>query len=155
MALGKMPRSFPVLALLLAVCAAGPALPAQSLQPEAMPDPNIAGFRYPEAEVTLTRWIMEMTRGTSEEIRAEAAARIHLHGWGLWTALTSESSQAYAGQRLRILETWLTTDEIGEAPATSFASMRLGASARSPRARTALQPLRQLQRPEAELERSA
>lgn len=86
-------------------------VPAMPVVPEPVPNPAIPGFAFPESEATLTRWISTMTRG---EPAAAAAAfeRIHLHGWGLWTALTAETAQKYDGQTLRVFETWLTPDNL-------------------------------------------
>lgn len=127
----------PVLgALLLAA-----ALPAQDLTPERLPDPRIPGFRFPESEATLTRWVTEQSRGLTAETRAAAGANLALHGWGLWTALTAEAAQFSEGQRLKIFETWLTPDDL---TAVSEFSVRQH-SGRLPR-RSPLQPLRQFER---------
>lgn len=144
----------PVFAFLFTALAAGGEGRAQLLQPEPMPDPAIAAYRFPETEATLTRWVTEMNRGATDDIKRAAAAQIFLHGWGLWTALTSESAQTQAGQRLRIFETWRTTDEMSPSPVAGLASMALEANAATPRTRAPLQPLRQLVRTESALERS-
>lgn len=116
-------------------------LPAQTITPEPLPEPGIPGFRFPESEAALTRWIVEMSRGTTAEVVDAAAAKIHLHGWGLWTALTANSSQFSAGQRLRVFETWLTADELTNATAVSNIAWRP-----SPRRRARLAPLDELRR---------
>jgi hypothetical protein len=68
---------------------------------EPLPDPAIPGFRFPEAEATVTQWI---TAGADDRIAA--------HAWGLWTALTSETGQRFEGQPLRVFETWLTPEDL-------------------------------------------
>ncbi|MBI4625303.1 MAG: hypothetical protein HY736_19045 [Verrucomicrobia bacterium] len=92
------------------------ALRAAPIVPEALPNPLIPGFHFPESEATLTGWITEMTRGTTAATTPSAAEKIHLHGWGLWAALTLETAQIYEGQRLRVFETWLTPDDLKEYP---------------------------------------
>lgn len=77
-----------------------------------LPDPRIAGFRFPETEATVTSWITQSTRATTAEERDAAAAKIFLHGWGLWTAITAETDQFSERQRLRQFETWLTPEEL-------------------------------------------
>lgn len=105
--------------------------------PEPLPNALVAGWEFPESEATLTRWITTMTRGGPDA--ATAAAQIHRHAWGLWTALTLETRQAVDGQPLRVFETWLTTDELLAWPDRSrTAALPLPAS------RALLQPLAQL-----------
>ncbi len=144
----------PVCASLLAVIAAFAVARAQPILPEALPDPRIPGFRFPESEATVTHWVSDMTRGTTDDVRAAAAAKVYLHGWGLWTALTSETSQFAEGQRLRVFETWLTPDDLAQ---TAAPTPPVAASTRaSPAAvtfvvrtrRAALGPLSQLNRAE-------
>src|SRR5438046_150935 len=106
--IGRALMSFVALALRSAV------LHAQAIVPEPLPDPGIPAFAFPESEATLTGWITTMTRG-DPVTAAPAFEKIHLHGWGLWTALTTEASQAYAGQKLRVFETWLTPDDLFDA----------------------------------------
>ena len=98
----------------MVVLFAGAALRGDPIVPEPLPDPRIPGFVFPESEATLTRWITEMTRGDAATVAAPAFEKIHLHGWGLWTALTTETVQKYDGQRLRVFETWLTPDDLAE-----------------------------------------
>ncbi len=112
-------------------------LQAQRIVPEPLPDAQVPGFRFPENEATLTSWITAMTRGTPAA--AWATEKIHLHGWGLWTALTAETGQGLDGQPLRVFETWLSTDEL--APAAVSLATRPGARSRR---RAALAPLNQL-----------
>jgi mono/diheme cytochrome c family protein len=92
------------------------ALRAAPIVPEALPNPLIPGFQFPESEATITGWTTEMSRGPTAAGAAGAAERIHLHGWGLWAALTMETAQMYEGQRLRVFETWLTPDDLTEYP---------------------------------------
>ena len=88
---------------------------ADQIVPEPLPNPRISGFSFPESEATLTRWITEMTRG-DPMTAAAAFENIHVHGWGLWTALTAETAQSYGGQTLRVFETWLTPDDLAGPP---------------------------------------
>jgi hypothetical protein len=103
-------------ALVFAVMGAALAAP---VAPVPLPDPAIPGFHFPESEATLTRWITEMTRATDPGIAAVAFEKIHLHGWGLWTALTAETAQFHNGERLRVFETWPGTDDLLEGETTS------------------------------------
>ena len=113
-------------------------VPAMPVLPEPVPDPAIPGFAFPESEATLTRWISLMTRG-EPNTAAAAFERIHLHGWGLWTALTTETAQKYDGQNLRVFETWLTLDDL-QNPAPSMLTLPLETPVRrvSPRQLTQL-----------------
>lgn len=117
------------------------ALPAQSILPESLPHPGITGFRFPESEATLTRWTMEMSRGSTAQVVDSASAKIHLHGWGLWVALTSYSAQSHGGQKLRVFETWLTADELTTNPELARAPWKPGA-----RRRGMLKPLSEFRR---------
>lgn len=80
-----------------------------------MPDPGIPGYHFPESEATLLGWIATTNSADVNESVA-ATEKINLHGWGLWTALTMETSQYFEGQRLRVFETWPTPDEISSHP---------------------------------------
>lgn len=114
---------------------------AQRIFPEALPEPEIAGFSFPESEATLTGWITAMTRGNAST-GVSAAERIYRHGWGLWTAVTMETAQQYEGQRLRVFETWLTPEELASA---SKLPSGTSVSSRS-RGRAPLEALNQLKR---------
>jgi hypothetical protein len=74
------------------------------IRPVSMRNPGIPGFKFPESETVLDRWI-----------QANDVRNMYLHGWGIWTALNMNSGQSVGGQNLRIFETWLTTDEIKQA----------------------------------------
>lgn len=64
---------------------------------------SIPGFHFPQDSITLNRWIH-----TSKE------DSIYLHGWGIWTGITSPTSQTTQGDTttLRVYETWLTPEEM-------------------------------------------
>ena len=109
--------------------AAAAAFASVSISAEPLPDPRIPGFRFPESEATLTGWITALSRGEPGEA-AVAFEKINLHGWGLWTALTAETNQLLAGQKLRVFETWFTPDDAANSPAPV------------PRARAALRQMR-------------
>jgi hypothetical protein len=106
--------------------------------PTPLPDPQIPGFAFPESEATLTRWITDLNRG-SPAASATAFERVHQHAWGLWAALTQETAQSVDGQRLRVFETWTTTDELADLPTGSSPTSLLAPSRRTP-----LRPLSQL-----------
>jgi hypothetical protein len=72
-----------------------------AFDPVALPDPKIAGFRFPESAETVARW------AASDDV--DAAAR---HAWGLWTALMTDSGESFEGQPLRVFETWFTTRDL-------------------------------------------
>ncbi len=102
--------------LCLAACGAALAARAEGIVPEPLPDVHVPGFAFPESEATLTGWVAAASRDTFGA--APAVANIHVHGWGLWTALTAETKQVVDGQPLRVFETWLATDELAADPAT-------------------------------------
>ena len=108
-------------------------LSAQQIVPERVPPLAISGFAFPESEATLTSWVTAMTR--SAPTAEFATARIQLHGWGLWAALTAETAQRIDGQPLRVFETWQTTDEVA-GPPDPINSLSVSLRRRSP-----LQPL--------------
>ena len=76
-------------------------------------DPQIPGFHFPESEATIVTWVRE-AGGASPPEAAAAFEDIHLHGWGIWTALTQETDQVDSGQRLRVFETWYTPQELSD-----------------------------------------
>jgi len=101
-------RSLPVWALgLLAAAPCG----AAAFTAVPLPDPQVPGFRFPESESTIVNWVYEMGNGAPADA-ATAFENIHLHGWGIWTALTMETAQMDTGQRLRVFETWFTPQEL-------------------------------------------
>ena len=131
-------RRFALAGLCLTVGFVAPASRSQGIVPAAMPDPGVSGYRFPESEATLTGWITEADRGDAGA--PAARAKIFLHGWGLWTALTAETPQFFAGQRLRVFETWLTPEDL-----TSQPNLRtVGARSRQQRRRAPLRTLDQL-----------
>jgi hypothetical protein len=113
--------------------------PPLTIVPAPVLEVSIEGFRFPESEATLTRWITEMSRATSPELARDATEKIALHAWGLWAALTAETNQAVDGQRLRVFETWVTPDELAVEGSAPVHRRPL-----TPRRRSALQPLAQL-----------
>ncbi|HVS51328.1 MAG TPA: hypothetical protein VHD62_03145 [Opitutaceae bacterium] len=136
-------------ASVLAAVAAGPSGRAQAPGAAPLSDPHVAGFRFPETEATLTSWITQSARAASVEERDAAAAKIFLHGWGLWTAITAETAQFSERQRLRQFETWLTPEELAGLPdprdVLAIAPRRTLGTAAAPR-RAVLRPLNQLRR---------
>ena len=120
--------------------------PAAPITAEPLSDPRIPGFRYPESEATLTRWITTLSRSDNPEAAAVAFEKIHLHGWGLWAAVTAETNQSAGGQRLRAFETWLTPDDLAGSNAAA------GAPSLALRSRAPLRQLAQLREtpPESE-----
>ena len=81
-----------------------------------LPDPQVPGFHFPEAEATILTWVQQSGSGAASA--AAAANNLYLHGWGLWTALTMQTSQVDGADRLRVFETWYTPQEIDIDPGT-------------------------------------
>jgi hypothetical protein len=85
-----------------------------------LPNPNIHGFKFPESEATIMHWVYTWTTNGSnvkptkdaEAATEKAFANVHLHGWGIWTALTTETEQTFDGQKLRVFETWPTPQDL-------------------------------------------
>ncbi|HZW30866.1 MAG TPA: hypothetical protein VFF52_09185 [Isosphaeraceae bacterium] len=71
------------------------------LIPVVLPDPGIPGFTFPEAEHRILRWV-----------RNNDQHSLSKHAWGLWTALNMPTDQCYEGQRLSVLETWVTPKDL-------------------------------------------
>lgn len=121
------------LALLPALGAAGGAVSAVPL-----PDPKVPGFSFPETEATVLGWAYAVGNGTSDSDAAFQA--MHVHGWGLWTALTLPTSQADNREPLRVFETWYTPQEVDDIPNLASNALLLQVP---PRQRSALESFRQ------------
>ncbi|MDO7846410.1 hypothetical protein Q5H92_08585 [Hymenobacter sp. M29] len=83
------------------VAGAEPTADLPGIQPVPLPDPGIAGFQFPQDSTTIMGWVA-----------AGNTTAISQHGWGIWTALTSLTTQSYGGARLRVFETWHTKAEV-------------------------------------------
>jgi hypothetical protein len=83
-----------------------------------LPNPQVPGFHFPESEATIVTWVHDV--GTGAPDAATSLTNIYTHGWGLWTALTLQTSQVDNGDRLRVFETWYTPQEIAEQPGGSL-----------------------------------
>jgi hypothetical protein len=99
-----------------------------------LPNPQVPGFNFPESEATILGWITAAGAGTAAA--GAATQSMQLHAWGLWTALTMETSQVDAGQKMRVFETWYTPQEVSDIPT-------LAQAAPAPRHRAALESFRQ------------
>lgn len=74
--------------------------------PVPLPDPGIKDYSFPENKEKLMKWI---DAGSSNEI--------YLHGWGLWTSLTTASGQnEYGLTNVPVYLTWLSPSEIAALP---------------------------------------
>lgn len=71
--------------------------------PADFPKLMIKGFNFPEDSTTIKTWVQRSNQDS-----------IYLHGWGLWTGLTSLTDQKVPGYKepLRVFETWLTPEEM-------------------------------------------
>jgi hypothetical protein len=114
-----------------------------------LPNPQVPGFAFPESEATVVGWVTSIAAGGPNA--AAAANSLVLHGWGLWTAVSMETSQVDYGQRLRVFETWFTPQELSTAPAAGGLSTLLVAERR----RSALVHFNQFQHGSAVQERLA
>jgi hypothetical protein len=106
-----------------------------------LPDPQIPGYHFPEREATILGWISSSTGAPP------VFDNIYLHGWGIWTSLTTETDQVIDGQKLRVFETWYTPEDLtapavrsltdaaakprGRGRQTQFNQFRHGAAARA------------------------
>ena len=136
------PRPAPLRAhrwpILAATCLllGGLALPAQPvtnnpIKPVPLPDPQIRGYHFPERESTILGWIQQSGLvGTAQATNGLKA--IALHGWGLWTALTSETDQVVEAQKLRVFETWYTPEEVADLGPQTLTGLRGRVRGRSP-----------------------
>ena len=80
-----------------------------------LPNPQVAGFNFPESEATVLGWVYQMGNDAPADA-ATAFENLHLHAWGLWTAVTLPTSQVDNGQPLRVFETWFTPQELENGP---------------------------------------
>jgi hypothetical protein len=94
-------------------------LTAGQFQPVPLPDPHIAGYKFPEAEDTIVGWTKDNNHRAMD-----------LHAWGIWTALTQDSDQVFNGQKLRVFETWYDPDDLAS---TATPLTAAGQRIRSPR----------------------
>jgi hypothetical protein len=106
-----------------------------------LPDPKVPGFVFPEREATILGWVKASGDPTNPQAQAAASSQINLHGWGLWTALTAETDQVIEGQKLRVLETWYTPEDL-TSPSAQGLTMESVVARRRGRGR--LEPIRQL-----------
>ena len=97
-----------------------------------LPDPQIAGYRFPESEATILNWIKASSNPADAAKAAEASRKIALHGWGIWTSLTAETNQVYQGQKIRVFETWFTPEDLTAVPDGGAAAVAATARGRSP-----------------------
>ncbi|HEY5078883.1 MAG TPA: hypothetical protein VII43_03510 [Opitutaceae bacterium] len=102
-----------------------------------LPNPQIPGFNFPESEATILGWSYDL--GNNTPGAAAAFTNLHLHGWGLWAALTMQTSQVDNRAPLRVFETWYTPQEADQIPLGSSSS----ALALLPRRRSAIQSFAQ------------
>jgi hypothetical protein len=110
-----MQRNIPILFLAFAAASAARCLAFVSqatVLPVPLPDSRVDGFTFPESEASLTAQITAASGDPGSADTQAAFAQIHLHAWGLWTALTQETGQTYEGQRLRVFETWSTPQDL-------------------------------------------
>ena len=82
-----------------------------------LPNPRITGFNFPESEATILGWTYDL--GNNTPGAAAAFTSLNLHGWGLWAALTMQTSQIDNRMPLRVFETWYTPQEADQIPAGS------------------------------------
>jgi hypothetical protein len=109
---------------------------AVAFEPVPLPDPKIPGFHFPESEATIVHWVFDLSNGPAGDAAPQAFENIAGHGWGLWAAVTRETGQVYAGQRLRVFETWSTPDELAAAADTRPSMVRPAMPWRRARLRT-------------------
>ena len=123
--------------VLTGMALAGPRAEAQ-IKAVPLPDPQIPGFHFPEKEATILNFINPPIPGnaTADQQQAlldQAALNLNLHGWGIWTALTSETNQVVEGQKIRVFETWYTPEDL-----TAGGARNLAEAAAKPRGRSRL-----------------
>lgn len=106
--------------------------------PVPLPDPHIAGYTFPEKEATLLSWVAGMNAGNNPSVIKTNFNNLHLHGWGIWTALTTVTDQEEDGQKLRVFETWLRPEDI-TAAAPGPESNKFMLLQKTPRRRAPLQ----------------
>jgi hypothetical protein len=115
------------------------------IKPVPLPDLNIPGYKFPETEATIMGWVADLVNQFERDPGLVAASntaanKIALHGWGLWTSLTSETDQILDGQKLRVFETWYTPADLTTPAVKGFSDMKTLA-----RGRGRLESFRQLQ----------
>jgi hypothetical protein len=107
------------------------------ITPVDFPNLNINGFSFPQDSNVMNGWIRNYDKDKNN---------LYLHAWGIWTGITSPTTQQIGGDTLKVFETWLTPGEIVTAMNTSDANaLTRGSKLRSNRAN--LRVPRQLDHP--------
>lgn len=78
-----------------------------SVKPVPLPT-IVPGFKFPEDSSVINGW----TNNSKFAPTNYDSASIYKHAWGIWAGLTAPSGQQYAGDNLRIYETWMGLNEI-------------------------------------------
>jgi hypothetical protein len=78
-----------------------------TITPVPLPTNIVPGFNYPEDSTVILGWTNDSTFANRYD-----SASIYKHAWGIWAGLTAPSGQKYAGDNLRVYETWLGLSEV-------------------------------------------
>jgi hypothetical protein len=62
---------------------------------------GVPGFTFPVTQQTVDKW------NANDDIESMAT-----HAWGIWVGLNMPSGETFQGQKLRVFETWNTTEEV-------------------------------------------
>lgn len=74
-----------------------------------VPLPSVVpGFKFPEDATVINGWINDAKFAPTNY----DSASIYKHAWGIWAGLTSPTQEEYAGDKLRVYETWMGLNEI-------------------------------------------
>jgi len=68
----------------------------------------VPGFKFPEDSSVINGWI----NNTKFAPTNYDSVSIYKHAWGIWAGLTAPSGEKYAGDNLRIYETWLGLNDL-------------------------------------------
>lgn len=77
------------------------------VKPVPLPTNIVPGFKFPEDSAVINGWISNNKFPGSYD-----SASIYNHAWGVWAGLTANSGEIFAGDTLRVYETWLGLNEV-------------------------------------------
>jgi hypothetical protein len=75
--------------------------------PVPLPTNIVPGFKFPEDSTVVNGWINNPKFSGNYD-----SASVYKHAWGVWAGLTANSGEIFAGDTLRVYETWLGLNEV-------------------------------------------
>lgn len=99
---------------------------ASTVKPVPLPS-VVPGFKFPEDSSVINGWINNSKFAPTNY----DSASVYKHAWGIWAGLTTITDETYAGDKLRVYETWLGLNDIRDLIIDS--SIKGGCDVKTPR----------------------